>query len=64
MGQPFVVNLIVPHILEENVKIGDNILDKTNEYFASLNNQTITSLYNLYKIDFEMFNYQMLSGIN
>ena len=64
MGQPFVVNLIVPHILEENVKIGDNILDKTNEYFASLNNQTVTSLYNLYKIDFEMFNYQMLSGIN
>ena len=64
MGQPFVVNLIIAHILEENVKVGDNILDKTNEYFASLNNQTITSLYNLYKIDFEMFNYQMLSGIN
>ena len=64
MGQPFVVKLIVAHILEENVKVGDNILDKTNEYFASLNNQTITSLYNLYKIDFEMFNYQMLSGIN
>ena len=64
MGQPFVVILIVPHILEENVKVGDNILDKTNEYFASLNNQTITNLYNLYKIDFEMFNYQMLSGIN
>ena len=64
MGQLFMVNLIVPHILEENVKVGDNILDKTNEYFTSLNNQTITSLYNLYKIDFEMFNYQMLSGIN
>ena len=43
--------------LEKNVVVGNRIKEKTTKYFSELDNQTIQNLLNLYKVDFEMFNY-------
>merc|ERR1712126_341147 len=42
---------------EKNVVVGNRIKEKTTKYFSELDNQTIQNLLNLYKVDFEMFNY-------
>ena len=42
---------------EEHVQTGRKIRNLTREYFSQLDKGTIEKLYNLYKVDFEMFNY-------
>lgn len=43
--------------IEEHVETGNKIQNLTQKYFSQLDNGTIEKLYNLYKVDFEMFNY-------
>lgn len=43
--------------IERNVRVGDKIGTKTDEYFSQLDVETFEKIYNLYKVDFEMFNY-------
>ena len=44
-------------IAEEHVETGNKIQNITRKYFSQLDNGTIEKLYNLYKVDFQMFNY-------
>ena len=38
---------------------GEKIANLTREYVSQIDNTTVEKLYNLYKIDFEMFDYNL-----
>ena len=46
-----------PVILESHVSSGGSTKDLARKYFSELDLDTVASLYNLYKVDFEMFGY-------
>ena len=42
---------------EYHVSSGGSTYDLTKKYFSELDSVTVTKLYNIYKVDFEMFSY-------
>ena len=44
-------------VLESHVSSGGSTKDLARKYFSELDIDTVTRLYNLYKVDFEMFGY-------
>ena len=44
-------------IAEFHESSGGSTKDLTKKYFAELDQGTVMELYNIYKVDFEMFNY-------
>ena len=38
---------------------GEKIVNLTREYVSQMDNTTVEKLYNLYKIDFQMFDYNL-----
>ena len=44
-------------IAEFHESSGGNTRDLTKQYFSELDQGTVMELYNIYKVDFEMFSY-------